>query len=218
MCNKLSIRDTCSMFIHVCDKVMENEAYLTQLDKKIGDGDHGTVMSIGSTKAKQILESTEFTSINHVFKEIGITLIKFMGGTSGVIFGTLFTGGIRDLEDVEALDLEIMVKISRGALSAIKKRGKAQLGDKTMVDALEPAVVSLEDCLASNLSLHEAIKTGSASAKVGAEKTKEYVSRVGRSKSYGEHSLGLQDAGATSVQIIFEAMEEWLQEKNAVSA
>ncbi len=218
MCNKLSIKDACSMFIHVCDKVMENEAFLTQLDKKIGDGDHGTVMSIGFTKVKQILESTEFTSINHVFKEIGITLIKFMGGTSGVIFGTLFTGGIRDLEDVEVLDLEIMVEIFRGALSAIKKRGKAQLGDKTMVDALEPAVVSLEDCLTRNLSLHEAIKTASASAKAGAEKTKEYVSRVGRSKSYGEHSLGLQDAGATSVQIIFEAMEEWLQEKNAVSA
>ena len=121
------------------------------------------------------------------------------------------------MEDVEVLDLEIMVEIFRGALSAIKKRGKAQLGDKTMVDALEPAVVSLEDCLTRNLSLHEAIKLHQPVLRPG-RKTKEYVSRVGRSKSYGEHSLGLQDAGATSVQIIFEAMEEWLQEKNAVSA
>ena len=127
-----------------------------------------------------------------------------MGGASGVIFGSMFLGGIKGYEKITELDGENLTKIMRGSLESIKTRGKAQVGDKTMVDALEPAVIAMEG--ADKEDLAALLKAAAEAAKEGVENTKKYVAKFGRAKSLMERAIGHQDAGATSVSIIFEAM------------
>src|SRR5699024_7533020 len=127
------------MFLHVADKVIGSKDLLTEVDSAIGDGDHGTGMSVGFKQAIENLNSKELNTINDVFKTIGMSLISSMGGASGVIFGTVFLGGVKNLENTKTLDTNILAKIMTGSLEGVKERGKASLGDKTMIDALEPA-------------------------------------------------------------------------------
>src|SRR4051812_12832535 len=129
------------MFLYVGEQVKESKPLLTKIDSAIGDGDHGIGMSVGFTKAEENLTQKEFTTINDVFKTIGMSMISSMGGASGVIFGTLFVGGVKGLEPQGELNLPLLAKIFEGSVTSIKERGKAKLGDKTMIDALEPAVL-----------------------------------------------------------------------------
>ncbi|NEY19318.1 dihydroxyacetone kinase subunit L [Bacillus ginsengihumi] len=207
--NATQVKD---MFLYVGEKVQENKPFLTKIDSAIGDGDHGIGMSVGFKKAEENLGKKEFTNIHDVFKTIGMSMISSMGGASGIIFGTLFTGGIKGLEPKEELDLPLLAEILEKALTSIKVRGKASLGDKTMIDALEPAVNSLKQSAASNQSLLAGLKEAEESAAKGVENTKEYIAKFGRAKSLGERAIGHQDAGATTVWIMFKSMREWLEE------
>ena len=136
------------MLLYVGNKVIESKPLLTKIDSAIGDGDHGIGMSVGFTKAEENLRANEFTTVNEVFKTIGMSMISSMGGASGVIFGTMFVGGIKGLDPKETLDLPLIADIYEKALEAIKQRGKADLGDKTMIDAFQPAVEALKECAA----------------------------------------------------------------------
>lgn len=197
------------MFLYVGEKVRDSKPLLTKIDSAIGDGDHGIGMTVGFTKAEENLNKKEFTTINDVFKTIGMSMVSSMGGASGVIFGTMFTGGVKDLTSQESLDLSTLAVIFEKALVAIKTRGKASLGDKTMIDALEPAVDGLKQD-ADNLLA--GLKNAEEQAAKGVENTKEYVAKFGRAKSLGERAVGHQDAGATTVWIIFKSMREWIEE------
>lgn len=206
----LTIDQTTDMIIQACDAIMENKPYLTEVDSKIGDGDHGIGMAGGMEKAKAaLIEKRPFSDINTVFKTTGMTMLNSMGGASGVIFGSMFLGGIKGLNSVTELDGETFTKIMRGSLEAIKTRGQAKVGDKTMVDALEPAVIALENGNKDDLvALFAAAKDA---ALQGVENTKKYIAKYGRAKSLLERAIGYQDAGATSVSIIFEAMYEFVK-------
>lgn len=206
----LTVEQTTDMIICVCDAIIRNKPYLTEVDSKIGDGDHGIGMSGGMEKAKAVLEEKRpFQDVNSVFKTTGMAMLNSMGGASGVIFGSMFLGGIKGLEAIGELDRDTIAKIMRGSLEAIKERGKAQVGDKTMVDALEPAVIELEKGDKEDLvSLFFAAKEA---ARQGVENTKNYIAKFGRAKSLLERAIGYQDAGATSVFIIFEAMYEFVK-------
>jgi dihydroxyacetone kinase phosphoprotein-dependent L subunit len=210
----LTVLQTKEMFIYVGEKIIESKPLLTDIDSAIGDGDHGIGMSVGFKKAIENLNAKEFTTINEVFKTIGMSMITSMGGASGIIFGTMFVGGVKELFDTDTLDLKTLTAIFEKSLEAIKVRGKANLGDKTMIDALEPAVIALKNT--ESVDLVAALKEAVAAAHAGVEKTKEYTAAFGRAKALGERAIGHQDAGATSVSIIFEAMTGWL-ERNLVS-
>ena len=199
------------MFLYVGEQVKESKPLLTKIDSAIGDGDHGIGMSVGFTKAEENLTQKEFTTINDVFKTIGMSMISSMGGASGVIFGTLFVGGVKSLEPQGELNLPLLAKIFEGSVTSIKERGKAKLGDKTMIDALEPAVLGLKQSVVENQSLLEGLKIAEERAGQGVEKTKEYIAKFGRAKSLGERAVGHQDAGATTVYIIFKSMREWIE-------
>lgn len=205
----LTVEQTTDMIIRACDEIIKNKPYLTEIDSKIGDGDHGIGMSGGMEKAKSALEEKRpFQDVNSVFKTTGMAMLNSMGGASGVIFGSMFLGGIKGLETITELDGDSMAKIMRGSLEAIKERGKAQVGDKTMIDALEPAVLALEKGEKKDLAiLLEAAKDG---AYQGVENTKDYIAKFGRAKSLMERAIGYQDAGATSVFIIFDAMYKFV--------
>ena len=205
----LSIEQTRKMLEKVCEAVIANKPYLTEVDSKIGDGDHGIGMAGGMEKAKEALEKEdEFDSVNAVFKTMGMTMLNSMGGASGVIFGTMFLGGIRGKEKMEELNCDNFPRIMRDALEAVKKRGQAQVGDKTMVDAFEPAVIAMEG---SRGNLEKMLQAASEAAARGVEDSKKYMAKFGRAKSLMERAIGYQDAGATSVSIIFEAMRSFVE-------
>lgn len=200
------------MFLYVGDKVIESKPLLTKLDSAIGDGDHGIGMSVGFEKAKENLQAKDFASINELFNAIGISMITSMGGASGVLFGTIFSGGVKNLETQAELDLPLFAKIFEASLEAVKTRGKANLGDKTMIDALEPAVIALKKSAESSHHLLEGLRYAEEEALKGVEQTKDYVAKFGRAKSLGERAIGHQDAGATTISIIFTSFREWVEE------
>lgn len=208
---KLNAAQVKEMFLYVGEQVRGNKPFLTKIDSAIGDGDHGIGMSVGFTKAEENLNQKEFTTINDVFKTIGMSMIANMGGASGVIFGTLFTGGVKGLDPQEELTLPLLAQILEGSVRAIKERGKAELGDKTMIDALEPAAHGVKQSVEANHSLLEGLVTAEQCAAIGVEKSKEYVAKFGRAKSLGERAIGHQDAGATTVWIMFKSMREWVE-------
>jgi dihydroxyacetone kinase phosphoprotein-dependent L subunit len=201
---------TREMMIHVADAIIESKPYLTEIDSKIGDGDHGIGMAGGLEKAKaKLLETEVFEDVNQVFKTVGHTMLMSMGGASGVIFGTMIEGGAKTLDSRKVLDCVTFMDLMKGSQIAMSKRDKAHVGDKTMLDAFVPAVEAMEKSKTDDLI--ELLTAAEKAAKQGMENTKNYVAKFGRAKSLMERSIGYQDAGATSVWIIFRAMKEYVE-------
>lgn len=208
--DKLNVAQTVEMVIAACDKIIESKDYLTEVDSKIGDGDHGIGMSGGMEKAKAaLLEKGPFEDINTVFKTTGMAMLNSMGGASGVIFGSLFLGGVKNMEPVKELDGKTFTLMMRKALDTVKDRGKAQVGDKTMVDVMEPAVLAMEAAASQDLSV--VLEAAAKAAVQGVEDSKKYVAKYGKAQYLGERAIGFQDAGATSVSIILNAMNDYLK-------
>lgn len=205
----LNTEQVTDMLICACDAIIENRPYLTEVDSKIGDGDHGIGMSGGMERAKKVLcERRPFPDVNTVFKTVGMSMLNSMGGASGVIFGSMFMGGVKGMEVITELDGEHFTGMMRTALEGIKERGKAQVGDKTMVDALEPAVLAME--AADKQELTVVLAAAKTAAYEGVENTKKFIAKFGRAKSLMERAVGYQDAGATSVAVIFDAMYQYV--------
>jgi dihydroxyacetone kinase phosphoprotein-dependent L subunit len=205
---ELNIEQTKGMLIHVADAIIESKPYLTETDQKIGDGDHGIGMAGGMDKAKAALSNgTPAATINDLMKAVGMSMIGSMGGASGVIFGTMFAAAAKTAP-AQTLTPGILSTMIAASLAEIKKLGKAEPGDKTMVDALQPAAEAL--AAHANEPLSAQLESASKAAEDGLEKTKSYVAKFGRAKSLMERSIGYQDAGATSVSIIFKAMYDYV--------
>lgn len=209
----ITAQDAKEMLIYVADKVIQQKDCLTQIDSAIGDGDHGIGMSRGMQKTKIKLESRDFNDVYSVFTAAGKTMLMSMGGASGVIFGSLYLAGAKDMTPAEEIRPKELAEMERKSLQAIKERGKAEVGDKTMVDALEPAVIAMEEN--SNRSFLDMLKAAEAAAKQGVEDTKQYVAKFGRAKSLFERAIGHQDAGATSVWLIFQGMREYVEKHSS---
>lgn len=213
MINQMNAEQLREMFLFVAQRIVDSEEYLTEIDLKIGDGDHGIGMSVGFRGViKELPRIEKFASAENVFKELGTILLDTMGGASGVLFGTMFISGIVKREEHDTIDMKGFAEIFRTSLNALQERGKAKIGDKTMVDAFEPAVIAMEEAAAKALSIKDGLRIAAKSAKEGMEYTKEVKARFGRAKYYGEKAIGLQDAGATSVWIIYQAMSDWADE------
>jgi dihydroxyacetone kinase phosphoprotein-dependent L subunit len=207
---ELTTEQTTDMLLAVCKKIIDSKQLLTDTDSKIGDGDHGIGMEVGMKHASTaLIQKRPFTTVNEVFATTGMEMIGSMGGASGVIFGTLFLTGAKQSPVQKVLDGAQLAGMMRISLDSIKKRGGAAVGDKTMVDALEPAVLAIEKNKDNDLTVifDEAEKAAAA----GVENTKKYVAKYGRAKSLKERAVGFQDAGATSVYLIFQAMNEYIR-------
>ncbi|MDO4323009.1 MAG: dihydroxyacetone kinase subunit DhaL [Lachnospiraceae bacterium] len=201
----------------VCDKIIAAEPMLTELDTIIGDGDHGFGMRIGFSAMKKELSRYDYMQENKIpydlFKDAGMALIRVMGGTSGVIFGTLFIGGLPALENRQTLTLTDLSEYISISTSKIRQRGRVEQGDKTMYDALFPASEALTASAQNGLSVEKAFEAAYFAAKEGAEKTKAMISRKGRSKNFRDKTLGHIDSGAVSTTLIFEALFESFSEQ-----
>lgn len=211
----MTVEDLRQMLMFVADHLISNKPYLTEVDSKIGDGDHGIGMEIGFQKVKDVLSLKPYSHAAKLFQDVGLAMLNSMGGASGVIFSTLFLGGVKGLTETEELTPEILSGFFTRSLATIKARGGAAVGDKTMVDALEPACLAMEAACRNGCSIPELFARAEEAAQKGMEATKEMVAKFGRAKSLMERSLGYQDAGATSVYLIFQAMSQWAQQNLA---
>lgn len=208
---QLNVKEAEAMFIYIANKMVESKDALTQADKAIGDGDHGIGMARGFEAVGQKLDSQSFTSMGEVFKSIGMTLMMSIGGAAGAVFGTLFRGAGKNMDDQSELDSQTLAYALQDGLQAVKDRGKAKPGDKTMVDALEPAAVKSVELVA--VPLDEAMMEICEAARQGMEKTKDMVAALGKAKPLGERSLGHADPGSLSIYLIFKYMLEFVSQK-----
>lgn len=192
----------------IADKIEENKLFLTELDAAIGDGDHGLNMSKGFHAVREKLKVDPGTNIGDILKKTGMTLVSNVGGASGPLYGTAFMKASVEVTGKEEIDIRDFEKMLIAALEGIKMRGKAVLEDKTMVDAIEPALRELSKGLGQGLSGKEALREAVDAAYRGVEHTKDILARKGRASYLGERSIGHQDAGATSSAIILETIYE----------
>ena len=178
---------------------------LTQADKAIGDGDHGIGMARGFEAVLARLEESPAESLEEVFTAAGAALMGAIGGAAGAVFGTLFGEGAKALMGRGLFGAEELSLFLARGLEAVKKRGKAQAGDKTMIDALEPA--AREAARQIGAPLGDAMRAVSAAAARGVEATKGMVAKTGKARTLGERSLGHADPGALSMSIILSPLD-----------
>jgi phosphoenolpyruvate---glycerone phosphotransferase subunit DhaL len=181
--------------------------HLVQLDAAIGDGDHGTNMVRGFEAVVQALAS-DGSPPGKLLVLAGRTLVSTVGGASGPLWGSALRSGGRVLGDQPTFDGPQLVEVLAAALASVKDLGTAAVGDKTMVDALEPAVETLRSRLADGASLDDAIEEAAGAAEAGMRSTIPLQARKGRASYLGERSVGHQDPGATSTALIMRALQK----------
>lgn len=190
----------------------ENKDYLTALDAAIGDADHGINMDRGMTAAVAGLDGAESAPSNpgDLFKQVGMALISNVGGAAGPLFGTFFLRMAASSGDRETLDAQGLAAALRAGLEGVVARGRAEADDKTMYDALAPAVDALERSVQKGQSLHDGLRDALAAAEAGRDATIPLLARKGRASYLGERSVGHQDPGATTVALLFQSASETL--------
>lgn len=197
------------MLAHVANTVIASKEMLTDADRNIGDGDHGIGMANGFEAALKELVVRQFDDAYALFSTVGRTMIKVMGGASGIIFGLLFYAGAKNMPPKAELSTTEFVEIFEKALAEIQVKGQAKLGDKTLVDGLSPMVTAMKTAVAAGGDFKEILAKGKLAAIEGKEASKQYVARFGKAKTLGERAVGFPDAGCVSLTVIASAMSEW---------
>lgn len=190
----------------------ENRGYLSDLDAPIGDSDHGINMARGFGKLVEKLPTVEDTDIGNIFKTSGMALISSVGGASGPLYGTFFMRAAGPVQSKQELDGTDLVNFLKAGLEGVVQRGRANLGDKTMVDALSPAVDALATAVEKDADLHAALKACVKAAEQGMKATTPLVAKKGRASYLGERSIGHQDPGATSIYLLLKTLAEVVTE------
>ncbi|MCL0049308.1 dihydroxyacetone kinase subunit DhaL [Dehalococcoidia bacterium] len=199
------------VFVRFAKYISENKEYLTELDSAIGDGDHGINMDKGCKNALEKIENLKLATPSEFFRTISMAILSSVGGASGPLYGTVFMKISATLSGKTNVTIEDLKEALQNALNAIKVLGKAEVGDKTMIDVWEPVVNKFKESLVNKNSLSEdLIKT----AKESMERTLPLVARRGRASYLGERSANHQDPGATSSYLFFKALFEDLEVKD----
>jgi dihydroxyacetone kinase-like protein len=204
-------RDNLYAWITALQKVYsENKEYLTNLDSAIGDADHGINMNRGFTNAIADLEKSQPQDIDAILKTVAMTLIRTVGGAAGPLYGTFFMRASAACAGKIELAPTDVVALFEAGLEGVLQRGKAELNDKTMVDALTPAVEAMKNSLNNGANLGQILEQGTAAAQKGMQDTIPLQARKGRASYLGERSIGHQDPGATSSYLMLKtAAEVW---------
>lgn len=204
-----STQSTLDVIKEMAAAMEEHRRYLTKLDSEIGDGDHGTNMHRGFQAALERLDGADAGSPADVLKAVSMALISKVGGAAGPLYGTAFLRASTALGDKEEISGEDAAAALEAALGGIKQRGKAEVGDKTIVDALEPAVEAAKG--ASGRSVAEVFRAAADAAEEGAESTVPLTAKRGRASYLGARAAGHRDPGATSTQLLLDAAARALE-------
>lgn len=206
--SSLDTKQMAAIIEGMAKKIEAEKDYLTQLDNEIGDGDHGINLARGFEAVEKKLPSLAGGDIGALLKGVGMQLVSTVGGASGPLYGTAFMKAGMACKGLTELDGPAFVKAMEAAVDGIKMRGKATEGEKTMLDALCPALKVMQDEVAAGKSLKEALQDAAASAEKGVEYTKTIIATKGRASYLGERSLGHQDPGATSSLYLLQVLAE----------
>lgn len=198
-----------SMMMAVATAVINAKELLCDVDRQVGDGDHGIGMAKGFAAARTALEARDAEDVYGVFATVGRTLMRVMGGASGIIFGLLFYAGSKNRPPQPALTPQEFAALFQTGLREIQAKGQAKLGDKTIVDALAPMVDALTDSVFQEVSFKDMLDRAYQAAAMGTERSKGYIARLGKAKPLGERAIGYPDAGAVSLTLIAETMRTW---------
>jgi dihydroxyacetone kinase-like protein len=183
----------------------KNKQYLTELDAAIGDADHGINMDRGMTAVVAALDEAPPADLGALCKQVGMTLVKSVGGTSGPLYGTFFLRMATALGSGDGALAAGFAKALRAGVEGIVQRGRAEAGDKTMLDALAPALDALDAALASGSTIAGSLRDATVAAERGRDATEAMVARKGRASYLGQRSVGHRDPGATSAAMLIAA-------------
>lgn len=193
----------------IADVIFENKDYLTELDRAIGDSDHGVNLARGFKKVKEEKENLESLNASDLFNKVAMILISNVGGASGAIYGTGLMKGAQYLKGKEKIGIDEAIGLSQAMIDGMVMRGKALAGEKTMLDTIYPAVETLIN--KKELKLNDLLVEVEESSKVGMESTKDMLAKKGRASYLGERSVGHIDPGAMSSYLIIKTICEKLR-------
>lgn len=187
--------------LSMAERIIENRAYLSEIDGKIGDGDHGVNMAKGFGLAAERLKGKSLP-LAQSLEVLGTVLMSEIGGSMGPLYGVMFTEFAEKLEGKESIDSAAFSRMLHAGLEGIQSIGSAKVGDKTLLDTLVPAVEAFDHTVAGGKSFAEALTALVEAAEQGRDSTVNLIAKIGRASRLGERSLGVLDAGATSCAII----------------
>jgi dihydroxyacetone kinase-like protein len=189
----------------ISDTMEQEKGYLSELDGVIGDGDHGVNMAKCFREVRKKLPESQGKDIGALLRNVGMVVLNSVGGAMGALYGTFFLRMAQEAAGKNEIDLADLVKMLKAGEKGIREIGKGDVGDKTLLDTLVPAVSALEKAHQEGKPLPDALAAFDAAAKNGMESTKGMIARVGRASRLGERTIGHQDAGATSCYFILHA-------------
>lgn len=193
----------------VVKTILAQKDYLSQLDAKIGDGDHGANMAQGANatlEALEELDDAELDDLKKVLQSIGEAVIMNVGGSSGPLYGTGLLEAAKVVDENSALDVETLEKIFGAVVAGVQRRGHAQKGDKTMLDVLIPIYETFKAENAEGKNLETILTQARDAARDGVEYTKTIAAKRGRASYLGSRSIGFEDPGAVSSLLIYQTL------------
>ncbi len=192
----------------IADTVLENEQYFSELDGVVGDGDFGYSIARGFEKVLQEWDNMDHSLPGNFLKKVSSAIVSAVGGVSGTIWGTAFLRAGMTLGTKTEITRPDVIAMFRSAIEGMKKRGNSDLGDKTLLDALIPAVDALEKAFNEGKETGVALDEAAAVARASAEATRPMIAKRGRAAYTGERSIGTLDAGAVAMAVLFEAVSK----------
>lgn len=197
---------------NIAEVIKENKEFLTELDSAIGDSDHGINMNKGFKAVLEKINTVQDKDCGTILKTVAMTLISKVGGASGPLYGTAFLKASGVVTGKMEISGEDLISVFKEAIDGIVMRGKAERGNKTMLDSLIPAYESFKDSIESGKGLVESLESAEKSALDGVEYTKTIAATKGRASYLGDRSIGHQDPGATSSYLMIKAIVDTLKE------
>lgn len=210
MSDEIGLQELKNILMGAVDAIDQNHERLSQMDTLIGDGDHGVTMLRAMKNVRTAVDNYKGETLKGLLYDAGWGLLSVDGGATGPLFGSLFLGMSEGLGDQSSMDGPTLARVFDAGQAELSKQTSAKPGDKTMIDALVPAVAALRQAAAEGKSPLEMLAIASEAAMQGAISTKEFRARFGRAKNQGDRTIGVQDPGATSTALIFQGMHDGL--------
>ncbi len=197
----------------ICDDIEKHKDYFSELDRATGDGDHGVTMSIGWTAVREKLDTlSDDLTFDKICMQVASSFLSAVGASAGPLYATALMRGGAKLKDLQSANTSQIADFFEAAANGIKERGKAELGDKTMLDVWMPSAETIKKTSIDEENIIEILQQGALKANQAMESTKEMLSKKGRSSKLGERSKGHIDPGASSSAMIintfFEAVKK----------
>ena len=204
MSDTVGYKELVAMLRAAIEQVKANQDMLSQLDSVGGDGDHGTTMARAMGLVDKAIAACKKKDLKSLLNDVGWAIMGVDGGATGPLFGTFFLGMADAVAGKKPVDVNGLAVLFEAGLAALQKTSKAQVGDKTMMDALVPAVAALRTAADAGRPVLTAVALAAVAAEQGALSTKNFPAKFGRAKNIGDRTIGHQDPGATSVSLIFK--------------